>query len=136
MSLGRPEGVMPSVEKNKTVVIVEDDASVSQAMARMLRAAGLDPVTFASAEAMLASRATAPAPLCLVIDVQLPGMNGFALRDRLAGAGVLPPVVFITAFDEPETRAAAGRAGAAAFLAKPFTGRVLLDTIRRATLPA
>jgi FixJ family two-component response regulator len=121
---------MAQAAHNNTIVIVEDDASVCQALARMLRVAGMDPLTFASAEALLAST-PAPGALCLVIDVQLPGMNGFALRDRLAESGELPPVVFITAFDEPENRALASRAGAE-FLAKPFTGRVLLDTIKRA----
>ena len=121
---------MGQAAHNNTIVIVEDDASVSQALARMLRVAGMDPVTFASAEALLAST-PAPVSICLVIDVQLPGMNGFALRDRLAESGVLPQVVFITAFDDPENRALANRAGAE-FLAKPFTGRSLLDIIRRA----
>lgn len=117
----------PGGNENK-VVIVEDDASVCQAMARMLRVAGLDPIVFASGEALLA---TVPPPraLCFVIDVHLPGVNGFVLRERLAESAALPPVVFITAYDEPETRASAARAGAA-FLAKPFTGRLLLDTIR------
>jgi FixJ family two-component response regulator len=126
---------MPGPEKKKkSIVIVEDDASVSQALVRLLRAAGLEPVAFGSAEDMLSANPAAPVA-CLVIDVQLPGMSGFALRDRLAGAGAIPPVIFITAFDEPETRAHAQRAGAA-FLAKPFTGTVLLEAIERSTLAA
>jgi FixJ family two-component response regulator len=124
---------MPSQHDNrKTVVIVEDDASLGRAMARVLRVAGLDSAVFASAEALLAADGVERAA-CLVIDVRLPGMDGFALRDRLADTGRLGPVVFITAFDDPETRAQAGKAGATAFLAKPFTGRVLVDTVRRAT---
>jgi len=122
---------MADKTNNKTIVLVEDDTSVCQALARMLRVAGMDPLSFPSAEALLASIPT-PGAICLVIDVHLPGMDGFALRDKLAETSTLPPVVFITAFDEPETRAAASRAGAE-FLAKPFTGRLLLDTIRRST---
>ena len=125
---------MASVPDRRTVVIVEDDASLCQAMARVLRAAGLDSVAFGSAEALLAAEPTR-SPICLVIDVLLPGMSGFVLRDRLASAGAVPPVIFITAFDEPESRALAAKAGAAAFLAKPFSGRALVDTIQRAALP-
>jgi FixJ family two-component response regulator len=122
---------MPNALERKTVVIVEDDASLCVAMTRVLRVAGLVPVAFASAEALLAADKT-ESPVCFVIDLHLPGMSGFALRDQLAGAGSLPPVIFITAFDEPEARALAAKAGAAAFLAKPFSGRALIDTIQQA----
>ena len=74
--------------------------------------------------------------MCLIVDVHLPGISGFTLRDRLSLKGALPPVIFITAFDEPETRAKAASAGAAAFLTKPFSGRALLETIRRAVHPS
>src|SRR5215813_8662699 len=87
----------------KTVVVVEDDASMSQAMERILRLAGLAPVAFASAEEASASHAVENA-VCLIIDLQLPDLNGFALRDRLAGRGAVPPVIFISAFDEPDAR--------------------------------
>ena len=68
---------------------------------------------------------------CLIVDVQLPVMNGFELHARLATMTVLPPVMFITAFDSPEARAQALAAGAVAFLTKPFSGRTLLETVRR-----
>jgi len=122
---------MPA-SKKRTVIIVEDDSSVSQALERILRLGGFASSTYASAEALLANDGVENA-MCLIVDVQLPGISGFALRDRLSMKGALPPVVFITAFDEPEARAKASSAGAAAFLAKPFSGRVLLETIRRAT---
>jgi FixJ family two-component response regulator len=121
---------MPNALERKTVVIVEDDASLCVAMTRVLRVAGLVPVAFASAEALLAADKT-ESPVCFVIALHLPGMSGFALRDQLASAGSLPPVIFITAFDEPEARALAAKAGAAAFLAKPFSGRVLVEAIQR-----
>lgn len=115
----------------RTVVVVEDDVSMSQAMERILRLAGFAPSTFATAEEAIASHAVEEA-VCLIIDVQLPGQNGFVLRDRLAAAGALPPVIFISAFDEPDTRAQAAQAGAD-FLTKPFSGRTLLETIRKST---
>jgi len=114
-----------------TVVVVEDDVSMSQAMERILRLGGLAPVAFASGEEASASPVTREAA-CLVIDLQLPGMNGFALRERLAAAGALPPVIFISAFDEPEARAQAARLGTT-FLPKPFSGRALLEAIRKST---
>ena len=109
------------------VVVVEDDISVAHALDRILRLGGLAPVGYSSAEALLATGIDQAA--CLIIDVQLPGINGFALRDRLAVKGVLPPVIFISAYDEPEARESAARASAM-FLAKPFSGRVLLEIIR------
>jgi len=113
------------------VIIVEDDSSVSQALERILRLGGFTASTYASGEALLANDGVENA-ICLIVDVQLPGITGFTLRDRLSLKGILPPVIFITAFDEPEARATAASAGAAAFLTKPFSGRVLLETIRRA----
>ena len=116
-----------------TIVVVEDDASMAQALARILRIAGMTSTTYHSAEALLAAAERIDGASCLVFDVQLPGLDGFELHDRLAHDHALPPVIFITAFDDPETRARARRANAAAFLAKPFAGRTLLQTIRLAT---
>jgi FixJ family two-component response regulator len=118
---------MRSVDST-AVVIVEDDPSMSKALARILRLAGLMPKFYRSAEALLAADGVDNA-MCLILDVQLPGMSGFALRDRLLSQGAIPPVIFITAFDEPDARAKAAKAGAA-FLAKPFGGRLLLETIQ------
>lgn len=114
---------------SNTVVIVEDDVGLTQALARILRLGGLSAVTYTSAEALLVSDGVEQA-MCLILDVQLPGINGFALRERLLAKHPIPPVIFITAFDEPEARSEATRAGAS-FLAKPFSGRVLLETIRQ-----
>jgi FixJ family two-component response regulator len=112
------------------VIVVEDDPSMNQAMTRILRLAGLLPVAFTSAEGFLES-GKGEGAMCLIIDVQLPGMNGFALQERLSGAGAVPPVIFITAFDEPEARAQAAAHRASAFLAKPFSGQTLVETVRR-----
>jgi FixJ family two-component response regulator len=111
-----------------TVIMVEDDPSMCQALDRILRLGGFIPHAYGSAEALL-QNGRSDGALCMICDVRLPGMSGFALRDRLASAGAIPPVIFITAFDEPEARARAARVGAD-FLAKPFSGRLLLETIR------
>ena len=112
------------------VVVVEDDASMAQAMARVLRLAQLAPVVYSSAEAALEAGVEA-ATVCMVVDVELPGMNGFSFCERVAATGRIPPFVIITAFDEQSARNKAASAGAAAFLAKPFSGRALIDTVRR-----
>jgi FixJ family two-component response regulator len=111
-------------------VIVEDDASVCQAIERLLRLSGLTARSYPSAETLLAN-GNLDNVGCLILDVQLPGMSGFALHEKLTFQRLVPPVIFITAFDVPEARAKAQHAGAA-FLAKPFTGHALLKTIRDA----
>jgi FixJ family two-component response regulator len=123
-------GVAMHSARTATVVIVEDDASMNRALARILRLGGIEAKSYVSGEALLASD-TLQGAACLIVDVQLPEMNGFELRARLATMTVLPPVMFITAFDSPEARAQALEAGAVAFLTKPFSGRTLLETVGR-----
>jgi FixJ family two-component response regulator len=115
-----------------TIVVVEDDASMSQAIERILRAGGFAAALFASAEAALEAGAAALAD-CLVLDIHLPGMSGFELYRRLALAGKELPAVFITAHDEPAVREEAERlGGAGSYLPKPFSGRDLLGAVARA----
>jgi FixJ family two-component response regulator len=113
------------------VIVVEDDAGMRRAIERLLRGAGFHPLSFASAEALLAAGAS-PGTLCFVLDVHLPGLSGFELRERLPQGERDAPVVFITAHDEPRTRERAQAAGALAYLAKPFPGRSLLDAVHQA----
>jgi FixJ family two-component response regulator len=122
---------MPGSKEEGTVIIVEDDPSMCQALDRILRLGGFFPLMYCSAEAYLDDSHKSDA-ICLILDVQLPGMDGFALHDRLAASGRVPPVIFITAFDEPEARVRVSSVRAAAFLPKPFDGRVLLNTVRSA----
>ena len=112
----------------QTIVIVDDDASVRKALRRLLCATGLAVETFATGEEFLQS-AGRPAPACLILDVHLPGLSGLELQARLTAEGRRIPVVFITAYPEEPARDAALRAGAVAFLAKPFEERSLLDAV-------
>jgi FixJ family two-component response regulator len=113
------------------IVVVEDDASMSQAMERVLRAGGFEAAVFPSAEAAL--EANAAAADGLVLDIHLPGISGFDLYRRLALSGKALPTNFITARDEPAVRNEAERlGGAGSYLAKPFSGRDLLDAINQA----
>jgi FixJ family two-component response regulator len=113
------------------VVLVDDDVSICQAVQRWLRAAGLTVEAFSSAESLLDSGAAAEAG-CFVFDIQLSGLSGFDLHRRLAGIGMKAPVIFITAYDQPSSRAEAAALGAAGYFSKPFPGRELVDAIGRA----
>lgn len=116
------------------IIVVDDDVSMSQAIERLLAAAGWRVRSFASAEELLASGASAGAAV-LIFDIQLPGMSGLALHRHLAAGGPVPPVIFITAQDRPNTRDIARQSGAAAYFTKPFAGRELIQAIHQ-HLPA
>ena len=113
-----------------TIGIVDDDASHSRAVARLLRASGMQAVTFVSAEEYIAAREATPVD-CLVLDIQLGGMSGFDLYGWLSAAGSPPPIVFLTAHGEPETIAQVNSTGCA-YVRKTDPGRVLLEAIRMA----
>ena len=117
--------------QNQTIVVVDDDPEMNQAVKRLLNAAGYRAVTFPSAEALLEAGAAAEAT-CLVFDVHLPGLSGFELRRHLREGGTEPPVIFITAYDDPASRAQAEDAGAIAYFTKPFPRQIFLAAIDRA----
>jgi len=119
-------------DQNQSIVLVEDDAGMRKAIARLLRAAGFNAVrVFPSAEALLGTDA-AESAACLVLDIHLPGLSGIDLRRRLAASGREPPVIFITAHEDPSVRDEAETLGCVDYLHKPFEGSVLLNAIRRA----
>ena len=113
------------------VVVVEDDASMRQAIERILRLAGYRISMFCSAEALMDRGAPADAS-CLVLDVHLPGLTGFELCERLQRWGSRVPVIFITAYDDPTARTDAKVAGAVDYLSKPFSGHALIAAVGRA----
>ena len=115
------------------VAVVDDDRSVCLSFARLLRAAGIQPITYSSAEAFLADTKR-PQFDCMVFDVQLGGISGIELTKTLAAtSGPRAPVIYITAHDDPEARAAAEAAGCAAYFSKNESGAEVLATIRRLT---
>jgi FixJ family two-component response regulator len=109
------------------VVVVEDDPGMRRAIDRLLHATGFHTASFPSPEAFLAE--TGGSPACVVLDIRLPGLSGFDLYEWLARDGIKPPVIFITAHDEPVDRERAKKAKAAAYLAKPFLGRDLISAV-------
>ena len=117
-------------DQHQSIVVVEDDAGMSKAIVRLLRAAGFQPVSFASAEELLQTEAVDSAA-CLVLDIHLPGLSGLELRRLLVTSGRAKPVIFITGQDEGPLRDEARRLGCAYFR-KPFEGSALLAAIRAA----
>ena len=113
---------------NQSIVLVEDDAGMSKAIERLLRAAGFQSVSFASAEELLQTEA-ADSAACLVLDIHLPGLSGLELGRLLIGSGRAKSIIFITGQDEPSLRDEARRLGSAYFR-KPFEGKALLEAIR------
>ena len=113
------------------VFIVDDDASVREALGRLMRSAGLRVEAFASAEAFL-NRARTDAPSCLVLDVQLPDLSGLDLQRRMVDANNEMPIVFITGHGDIPTTVRAMKAGAIEFLTKPLLEGDVLESIRQA----
>lgn len=114
------------------VLIVEDDASMRQAIERLLGAAGFEAGSYGSAEALLANGAAADAR-CIVSDLKLPALSGLEMLDEIRARGWQPPLILITAHDAPGLREEAVRHGVSALLAKPFRGSALLDAIASVT---
>jgi len=121
----------PTVTEPPAVVfVVDDDNSVREALAPLVRSAGWRVETFGSAQEFL-RRAKANAPTCLVLDVELPDLNGLDLQRHLTEDRSMP-IIFITGHGDIPMTVQAMKAGAVEFLTKPFRGDVLLDAIRAA----
>jgi DNA-binding NtrC family response regulator len=112
------------------VYVVDDDASVREAVGSLIRSAGLRVDTFASAQEFLA-RPRTDVPSCLVLDVQLPGLSGLDLQQELAKADVQIPIIFLTGRGDIPMSVRAIKAGALEFLTKPFDDEDLLDAIQQ-----
>jgi FixJ family two-component response regulator len=113
------------------ISVVDDDESVRRTTTLLIESFGFRAAAFESAETFLRSGRLYDTS-CLIVDVQMPGMNGLQLQSYLASAGRGIPIIFITAYDNNDSRLRAMQAGAAAFLSKPFSDEHLLQTIRLA----
>ena len=118
-------------ETQAIVFVVDDDASVREALERLIRSAGLRVEAFASAEEFL-KRPRADAPSCLVLDVRLPDLSGLDLQRRMVDANNEIPIVFITGHGDIPTTVRAMKAGAVEFLTKPLVEGDVLESIRGA----
>ena len=113
------------------VAVVDDDRSVGKALCRLLRTAGIEARAFESAASFLESLQE-QRPDCLVLDVQMPGMNGLELQQRLKDIAVTLPVIMITGRDEASINAICMAMGASTYLRKPLNDDDLLDAVDRA----
>jgi len=112
------------------VYVVDDDPSAREGVAALLRSAGMMAKTFASAEEFLAAPRPRK-PSCLLLDVNLPGLNGLELQRELAKSDVETPIIFLTGHGDIPMTVRAVKAGAVNFLTKPFDDEELLEAIRQ-----
>jgi FixJ family two-component response regulator len=114
------------------VLVVDDDRSFRKAVSRLLQAAGYEVTSYDSAQQLLEYLPQDDRPSCILLDVQIPGLSGPELQNRLSAAGSLLPIVFLTGHGDIPTSVQAIKAGAEDFLTKPVSKEVLLDAIDRA----
>jgi FixJ family two-component response regulator len=112
------------------VAIIDDDEIQCRSLARLVRAAGFHPLTFPSAEDFIAAPGRA-AFGCLLLDIQLRGISGIALHQRLLAQGDRTPVIHITGHDDPAALAAAMNTGGAGFLRKTDSSTAIIEALRR-----
>ena len=114
-------------QSTPVVFVVDDDVSVRESLELLLQVAGWQAEMFSSAQAFL-DHPAAMVPSCLVLDVNLPGLNGLDLQQRIAQRTHMP-IIFITGFGDVPITVRAMKAGAVEFLTKPFDDEVLLQAI-------
>ncbi len=116
-------------ERAKMVGVVEDDESYRGALQRLLKSAGFQVRSFASAEDFLDS-GQQHETACLIADIRMPGMSGLDLQAKLNADHCPIPIIFITAHGDEQMRLQAMRGGAVKFLGKPFDCAILLESVR------
>ena len=116
-------------QKPSTVIVIDDDAAMREALGRLLRSVGLEVKLFGSVgEFIKAGRPAGPA--CLVLDVRLPGRSGLDFQTELEGLNIRIPVVFVTGYGDIPMSVRAMKGGAIEFLTKPFRDQDLLDAVQ------
>jgi FixJ family two-component response regulator len=120
-----------TIKANPLIAIVDDDESVCRALKRLFRSLGMTAETYSSSVEFVDLVEALPSfqPDCVVLDIQMPGMNGIEVQTRIRSARGAIPVIFITAHDDGVVRAQALAGGAVAFLRKPFTDALLIRTM-------
>ncbi len=121
---------MPTAPTSKpTIIIIDDDQGIREAISRLVRSVGFQPKLMASVDEFLQS-GRPDGPSCLVLDVRLPGQSGLDLQRELAERHVQLPIVFITGHGDIPMSVQAMKGGAIEFLTKPFRDQDLLDAIQ------
>ena len=112
-----------------TILVVDDDEAVREALQSLLRSVGFAVELFGSVPEFLARGGLPDMPCCLVLDIRLPGMSGLDFQNELTRQKIAPPIVFITGHGDIPMSVRAMKAGAVEFLTKPFRDQDLLDAI-------
>jgi FixJ family two-component response regulator len=122
---------MATAQSESIVFVVDDDASIRDAVKSLLKSVGLRAEVFGSTEDFVKT-ARPEIPSCLVLDVRLPGMSGLEFQEQLAKTGIRIPIIFVTAHGDIPMTSRAMKAGAVEFLPKPFQKQELLNAIHQA----
>jgi FixJ family two-component response regulator len=121
------------VKQVPVISIVDDDESVREATRSLVRSLGYDAITFGSAEEFLGS-AQVTTTACLITDVQMTGLSGIELQERLSADGCHMPVIFVTAFPDERLQRQVLKNGAIGYLRKPFREDRLIECIDAALM--
>jgi len=114
--------------KGSMVYVIDDDESIRKSFSRLFRSANLNVETFPSPDEFLAYPIQ-PQNACILLDIRMPGTTGFDLQQKLTEAGILLPVIVVSASDDEQVRDTARRLGAKSFFRKPVDAHALLDAI-------
>jgi FixJ family two-component response regulator len=135
MPAGSRDRAVGNYYQEQTIIaIVDDDESVCHAIKGLVRSLGMEADTFASGQEFIGFIEAMPSRRfnCVILDVQMPGLNGLDVQERLKRLRNRFPIIFLTAHDEVSVRERALAAGAVAFLRKPFAAELLIKTLRAA----
>ena len=110
------------------IAVIDDDKSVGKSLCRLLGSSGFEAVSFTDGEQFIRSAMYQKFD-GLILDIHMPGLDGFEVQDRLESIGIKVPIVFITALGGPEVQVKAMAKGAAGYFQKPFNDKALLDLI-------
>jgi FixJ family two-component response regulator len=113
------------------VFVIDDDESICRSLRRLIHSVGFQVRTFISGNDFL-NQGCQNMPGCIVLDVRMPEIGGLELQNRLNDSGCKMPIIFMSAYQDTETREKAFHAGAIAFLQKPFEDQLLIEAIRSA----
>ncbi len=116
------------------IAVVDDDESIREAVDGLVRSLGYDAITFASAVEFLGFSGI-DSIVCVITDLQMPGLNGIDLANRLVALGKPIPTILITAYPEDRTRKLAAKAGIVCYLAKPFSDDELIASLQASIPP-
>jgi FixJ family two-component response regulator len=127
----KPSKQIDALPETPTVLVVDDDEEVREALDSLFRSVGLEPKSFASSAELLRHKLP-EAPCCIVLDIRLPGVSGLDFQTQLAKAEVHVPIIMMTGHGDIPMSVRAMKAGAVDFLTKPFRDQDMLDAVTQA----